>query len=209
MQNNLFNLLLGVGLHLTSLVAIDNGLQPNQVIDDVVLVQVCLQFNDALVDLLNYWLVCKCRMRLELLRFLLEVLEELVLLAHVVDERLDVPVFHDLLVEKVLPDAVKLELACLDLSVDRLVDVHPEFLQELQTVSQLQIRSVNHVKNHLVLVRPVYKVMKSPPQLFDGHPRYLPSLLSQLLLSWFILQVKHLLVFEIGDDIKVSLGLLL
>jgi len=83
-------------------------------------------------------------------------------------------------VEKVLPDPVELELARLDLSVDRFEYVNPEFLQILQGVPQLEIRPQDHIKDHLVLVLSGREVVEPPPLLLDFHPRSHFALTSQV-----------------------------
>jgi hypothetical protein len=143
---------------------------------------------------------------IELLGLFLETLKEFELLTHVVDKRLYVPVLHDFLVEEVLPNPIEVELTSLDLAIDRFVNVHPELLQELQTVSELKVRPVNHIEHYFVLIWPINEVMEPSPKLFDGHPCHPLAFLPQLLLSLFALEVKHLLVLEVRDYVKVGFG---
>jgi hypothetical protein len=66
---------------------------------------------------------------------LLKCLKVLILITHIIHEVLDVPVLHDLLVEEILPYSVELELASLNLAIDRFNDVYPEFFKVLETVT--------------------------------------------------------------------------
>jgi len=60
-------------------------------------------------------------------------------------------VIHDLGMEQVFPNPVKLEFTRLYLAIDWLYQVDPELLQELQAISELNVWPEDHVKDFLIL----------------------------------------------------------
>jgi len=119
----------------------------------------------------------------------------LILVRNIIQKVFDVLVFHYLLLEEIFPHFIKLQLACLYLAVDWLVQVHPEFFEEFQAVSQLNIRPQNHIKYFFVFHRTINEFLES----FTWLPYIFPCSLSPFRPDIFIIlriiDVEFLLLF--------------
>ena len=133
-----------------------------------------------------------------------------VLVVDVVEKIFDVLVLHYLLLEEIFPHFIELQLPCLYLAVDRLVQVDPEFFQKFQAISQLDVWPQNHIKHFFVFYRTINEFLKS----FSWLPYIFPSCLSPFRTDIFIIlgiidiEFLLLLVSDIYTAEVVSVRLL-
>ena len=166
-----------------------------KVLDHIILVEVVLQLDQVLINFVQDVLVLGLSGVLVDLGLLVHSL----LLRDVAEEVLNVLVFKYTLVEQILPDAVELELAGLNLPVGSLQLEEPELLDVLQATLELVIVSKNDVEYLLVLTLSVDESLEPFAGLLDVFPGSLASFLSDLLVADRIVQIHFLLLVGEGQ----------
>jgi hypothetical protein len=166
-----------------------------KVLDHIILVEVVLQLDQVLINFVQDVLVLGLSGVLVNLGLLVHSL----LLRDVAEEVLNVLVFKYTLVEQILPDAVELELASLNLPVGSLQLEEPELLDVLQATLELVIVSKNDVEYLLVLTLSVDESLEPFAGLLDVFPGSLASFLSDLLVADRIVQIHFLLLVGEGQ----------
>ena len=166
-----------------------------KVLDHIILVEVVLQLDQVLINFVQDVLVLGLSGVLVNLGLLVHSL----LLRDVAEEVLNVLVFKYTLVEQILPDAVELELAGLNLPVGSLQLEEPELLDVLQATLELVIVSKNDVEYLLVLTLSVDESLEPFAGLLDVFPGSLASFLSDLLVADRIVQIHFLLLVGEGQ----------
>ena len=169
---------------------VDEPLEVQKVLDHVILVEVVLQFDQVLINFVQDVLVLGLPGVLVDLRLLVHSL----LLRDIAEEVLDVFIFKHPLVEQVLPDAVELELAGLNLPVGGLQLEEPELFDVLKAALELVVVSKNDVEYLLVLTLSVDESLEPLAGLLDVFPGSPASFLSDLLVADRIVQVHFLLL---------------
>lgn len=166
-----------------------------KVLDHIILVEVVLQLDQVLINFVQDVLV----LGLSGVFVDLGLLVHSLLLRDVAEEVLNVLVFKYTLVEQILPDAVELELAGLNLPVGSLQLEEPELLDVLQATLELVIVSKNDVEYLLVLTLSVDESLEPFAGLLDVFPGSLASFLSDLLVADRIVQIHFLLLVGEGQ----------
>ena len=169
---------------------VDEPLEVQKVLDHVILVEVVLQLDQVLINFVQDVLVLGLPGVLVDLRLLVHSL----LLRDIAEEVLDVFIFKHPLVEQVLPDAVELELAGLNLPVGGLQLEEPELFDVLKAALELVVVSKNDVEYLLVLTLSVDESLEPLAGLLDVFPGSPASFLSDLLVAHRIVQVHFLLL---------------
>ena len=105
-------------------------------------------------------------------------------------------VFHNFLVKECFPNAIKLQTTCLNLSENGLDKVDPELFESLKTVSELDIRPQDHIKDSFVLLDPILKPPEPPPRVLNILPSCHFPLSSEIFISVSIVKTQLLLLFK-------------
>ena len=127
-------------------------------------------------------------------------LQSFILIRHIIQKVFDVLVLHYLLLEEILPHFVKLQLASLYLAIYWLVQMDPEFFQEFQAVSQLNIRPKNHIEYFFVFHGAINEFLESLAWLPYVFPCGLSSFWPDIFVILRIINVQFLLLLVSDVD---------